>query len=1059
MSGRSAYVRKKITEPNTSDNATQPARRRAQSSGNGLSGDNGSLKDHMLPQGTGYGTTNARFLKFSGLSQENESNDRDNAGSDKSGSDEGGRRGSFPQHQGPMPDYAYARARRPVLRTEDVSGIERSDFRSTVDKTSDGIRKGITKAFTLGLKKKKTADLPDERAPPAATIRPQYDYDDFAMSEVSTPSQKTPPVRDGDGQKCTLPPPSAKLPPLPTTSTAPPMKRWLGSQRPVQKWNKLRKDPELWDPNGDVLIYFGRKDQPRRPNPSFRLSSHIIEATESRFLINMLGEGSTEDVYGNPISLATSFVGLPPLKRNGGYSQATPLVSDDTALAEADGQISYEMYFPTPVTLNKHDAHLHAITTRNVFALLYHASLVGLSLFQALSNLLDRLDSYMEPNSDNVGLILNYLCARGIDDARNDAETAVSMLAWSELPEVRWEEGWREAFLHCAGMYSQLEACTDFKQLTPVTRALLERACLEKQLRVQAAEERLAAFTFEDMWLAESSNTTNSSKGAAERLQQFLVSQYAQTYGSWPPAENGASSTDGEDMWLTRTVAQTLQKDFGVLYDYLVNRDIIWDESETRSSRKWIMVSESGDKSFNADTTDLLLTDMLIEYDNRMRFPHIPHPYPLIPDSIPPSGQSTPTTEGRDKAKKDAKSKPQANDRNLEQRVHLAYTEATNVYALGTAFAQSDLVEKFTRFEKSDHIGLVDPFCARRGRWVVIYAVLQTLASVSVDAPGVRYKEGVAYHLSPRLKGARIPPWKGVQSPMAEATHELSHCWLASRSWGSSTSASSVLADSAAEESDADVRDPVARMARRQLLQQQQQQETAGTISRSGHVLSHPSTSSWSSNADGLMPDGRQSAWSSTSGASTPTMTAGWSVKSGASQSTYSDDTNSNSARIPAFSLHQNYHQQQQQHHIHPCSPAPRGDIPRSPSARGRKNNAVTVEGRKMETRRERAQDTQKWPTPSRVQPSHPSSNNSDKRMKAVPPTTSGLDVPGNGDFFNVPSSLGGPDVHEPEDDSNDGATSKDRLESCGGLGPLIRDFDELDLVIEEQAYGQDESI
>lgn len=504
--------------------------------------------------------------------------------------------------------------------------------------------------------------------------------------------------------------------------------------------------------------------------------------------------------------------------------QPTPPISEDASLAEADGQISYEMYFPTPSNMTKIDQIRHHITTRNVFALLYHASLVGLSLYQALSDLHTRLEAYMPPEADNVGTILNYLSARGIDDVRNDAETAVSLLAWSEGSEVRWEEGWRESFLHCAGMYGRLESCADFKNITPITRALLERACLETQLRVQAAEERLADFQYSDMWppavasTASSSGpvTTSPAKASADRLQKFFVAHYMRVYGRWPPPAAPPTHHEGnvgggngdEEIWLTRTVAKSLQKDFAALYDYLVNRDIVWDGSETRSSRKWLMVSESGNRGFDADTPDLPMTDMLIEFDNKLRFPHIPHPYPLVPESIPPPvNLSNGTKEKPSKKNKNGNNDNNTNVGNrsgaLERRVQLAYTEATNIYILGSDFTQSDLIDAFVKFEKADRTGEVDPSTARRGRWVLVYGVLQTLASVSVDAPNVRYREGVPYHLSPRLKGAKMPPWKaggpnslplmgsshsGAAGSGEEAAHELSHCWAVVRSWNGGNS-------------------------------------------------------------------------------------------------------------------------------------------------------------------------------------------------------------------------------------------------------------------------------
>lgn len=570
----------------------------------------------------------------------------------------------------------------------------------------------------------------------------------------------------------------------------------------MSRWNKLRKDPELWDPNGDVLVFLGRKGQASKQPPSFRLSSHIIEATESRHLITLLREGSTEEDIYLPPSPAGYGSHLGP----GREGPLTPPISDDSGLRdELEGQISYEMYFPPPANLNRVDQLRHQITTRNVFAVLYHASLVGTSLYQALSDLHTRLDSLMAPDNDNVAQIVKYLQVRGIDDVRNDAATAVSLLAWAESQDVRWEDGWRECFVHCAGMMDgQLDKSPDYKFTTPIARALLERANLETQLRVQAAEERLGEFAYGDLWTVAGAGASGSARGAADRLQEMLQSHYARAYGSWPPSSSSAgrgssrgSDGDGdglEDAWLTRTVAMALQKDFGALYDYIVDRDIVWDVSEARSGRKWMMVSESGNRGFEADSEDAPMTDMLIEFDNKFRFPHMPHPYPLIPESIPPV--IAPATSGslfKSRKAESSSSGSSGNSRSgaTERRVQLAYTESTNIYALGSDFVQSDLVDAFVRFEKSDRIGDVDPAEARRGRWVLVYGILQTLASVCVDDARVRYTADVSYHLGPRLKGTRIPPWKrggrkGVNDGMGAGAHERSYCWQAPEHWGSS---------------------------------------------------------------------------------------------------------------------------------------------------------------------------------------------------------------------------------------------------------------------------------
>ncbi|KAI1463247.1 uncharacterized protein F4812DRAFT_255161 [Daldinia caldariorum] len=1023
MSGRSAYVRKKITDTKSGGRSSE-SRRYSES-------DDISINDHGFPQGTGYGTTNARFLKFTEPSREielanyrsyiinsgNPSSSSQSGGSE-SGRKDGGSNNSQP-HQGPMPDFAYARTRKPVLRTEDVSGIERSGFRSAVDKKSDEFRKNLTKAFTFGARRKKLAE--NARSECSAATRSYNDSEFFDVHELPSTSIQTPQqlVWDPEYQQIVSPPPSVKLPPIPPPSTTPLIKRWISAGRPAQRWNKLRKDPELWDPNGDVLVFFGRRGQSPRPNPSFRLSSHIIEATESRFLITLLREGSTEDEYDPRVHVSQSPIGAPPMLRShsthpqlsynlGRNGQPTPPVSEDTSLTDIDGQISYEMYFPTPPTMGKVEALRYAITTRNIFALLYHASPVGLSLSQALSDLLERLKAYMPTEADNLGTILNYLSARGIDDPRNDPETAVSLLAWSETPEVRWEEGWCEAFAHCTGMYSRLEACADFKFVTPVTRALLDRAYLETQLRVQAAEERLAEFSCEDIWPTTGPVARGSAKDTAERLRQFFISHYAKVHGYWPPPEAGARTAEGEETWLSRTLARQMQKDFGALYDYLVNRDIVWDETEERSSRKWMMVSESGNKSFEADTPDLPLTDMLIQFDNRMRFPHIPHPYPLVPESIVLNNTSS-ASSSRERFKKDKNSsannaKQASDDRNAERRAQFAYTEATNIYILGSDFKHSDLIESFVKFEKTDQVGALDPFVARRGRWVLIYCILQALASVSVDAPNIRYKDNVSYHLSPRFKDSKTPPWKhGASAPDAEAYHKLSHCWLAPWTWQQSGSGGESADSDGSTDSNMHSGDPVLRMMRAQAQKLPRPPRT---------VTSRSSNGGWYTPRSVLSPTNSVAIPAPL----TPTTTWGG-----------SDDTASSIIR-PSSSA--GYYQGQGQGRKSYASS--RGARSERSYATFGPGSAGLGGGRLEEARQPPLHQQQGMSTGM-------STSMSIQRTKAPAPLDLNLDVTQVDGFLDPshsPSSVGGAHILSPN--------------SSDGLGPVIRDFDELESVVEE---------
>jgi len=661
-------------------------------------------------------------------------------------------------------DLAYARVRKPHVPAIDVSGIEKSSFRSMMDKKSESVRKGLVKTFG---KKKRNNDL-DGRPPTSATIRPESHELDSG-EYVPPPSVVRARQQQLNGPEFVRPgPPQTKLPPIPQ---GPQLKRWVGAGRPSQPWNKLRKDPELWDPNGDTLIFFGHEThQVSRPPPSFRLQSHVLESTESRFLITLLREGSTEDAnsFGMPPSPLSSpgMRSIQPARIN--QHQHTPPMSEAGTNGCDDAQISYEIYFPAPMNQTKVDTLRHQVTTRNVFALLYQASLVGLNLHQALTDLHERLEVYMPPETDAAGMIIDYIVTKGIDDVRENPAMATAILAWSESQGVRWEEGWKEAYVHCAGMYNRLDSTPDYRYVTPITRALLERASLEVQVRVHSAEDRLSDFDFKDMWNPMTSGNPVS-RAAFERLQKFFSQYYKASYESWPPA-----APDGHEQWLTRNLAQKLQADFSALYDYFVNRDISWDCSEERSGRKWNLVN-AGNKSFHADTSDCPFTDLIIAFDNLHRYPHIPHPYPLVPESYP---QRSDSKENLFKAKKSGK--PQE-DKMAERKAALAYTESTNIYLLGSDFVSNDFLEAFIRFEKGDRAADADPYAARRGRWVLIYCILQTLASVSVDTPNMRYVNDVSYHLNPRLRGT--PPWKGANQNAQEASHVGSHCWTVRATW------------------------------------------------------------------------------------------------------------------------------------------------------------------------------------------------------------------------------------------------------------------------------------
>lgn len=440
----------------------------------------------------------------------------------------------------------------------------------------------------------------------------------------------------------------------------------------------------------------------------------------------------------------------------------------------APAGIQYEIYIPWPGAETGIHSTIWHITTRNFFAVTYNASsLVGTTLHESLTKLMERLTQYPDylgKGIDKATWITDYIMRHKFDDVRNNPSYAASLLAFSEHPNVQWREGYIEAFVHCVGMLDMgLQTITEWRYISSHTKMFLSNASMETEERIHRAQAWLTSFDFSEMWPV-TAPTNSVARGCFDRLRKWFCKYYENAFLHWPPSNEGT--------WLSRDMVSRMRNDFYGLYDYLVDRDIIFDGAEYRPGQKWAITSRSG-QNFRADTFELPFTDMLLTFDNRNDFPHIPHPYPITPPSVPTA--SKPKSSPFNLAKKSPLSSADLVAQN--RRKTLSYGEASNVYVLRDQYMHTDLVTNFIRFEQSDNIETLDPFEARRGRWLLIYGILQVLATVSVDSPNLRYKEGAQYHLNPQMKG--IVPWaeRGAP-PEEEASHNRSHCWTVPATWG-----------------------------------------------------------------------------------------------------------------------------------------------------------------------------------------------------------------------------------------------------------------------------------
>ncbi len=534
-------------------------------------------------------------------------------------------------------------------------------------------------------------------------------------------------------------------------------------------------------------MYMYMRGSRTKPPPSFRVDSQILVQSGSKMFVDKLyhvsePEGWPKFYPNEPISSrddspeyqSESYFGTrSPTGRHseaGDSDAIRPLGSPMPPVQRAPTGIKYEIYIPWPGADTGIHSTIWHITTRNFFAIMYDSSaLVGTTLHEALTKLFERITTYpdyLAKDVSTVAWLTDYIVRHQFDDVRNNPSYAASLLAFSEMASVQWREGYIEAFVHCVGMLDLgLQTIPEWRYITPHTKMFLSNASMEIEERLHRAQGWLRSFDFSEMWPATGA-PSSVARGCFDRLRKWLCKYYENAFLHWPPSDDAT--------WLTHDMTVRLANDFHGLYDYLVDRDIIFDGAEYRPAQKWAITSRSG-QNFRADTFELPFTDIVLGFDARNNFPHIPYPYPLTPSSVP--------TTSKPKSAFTLK-KPTSPADLLAQtrRKALSYAEASNVYTLRDQYMHTDLVTNFIRFEQSDAVETIDPYEARRGRWLLIYGVLQVLATISVDSPNLRYKESAQYHLCPQMKG--VVPWadRGATAE-EEAEHTRSHCWVVPNTW------------------------------------------------------------------------------------------------------------------------------------------------------------------------------------------------------------------------------------------------------------------------------------
>lgn len=445
------------------------------------------------------------------------------------------------------------------------------------------------------------------------------------------------------------------------------------------------------------------------------------------------------------------------------------------------------------------------IDVRNLFAFFTGQPLVATHRypyqFQIFISIIEMLKKLEYSNYDGTSFgesaqasFAFYLEKQQLADVRHSREATLECLILGEA--MKCADLYNEAFSHAAGKWDAIQTMKSplFHDLSTMTRTRLDNSSRQLKNRLQAINERLTNFDFPSLFAGISSSTSSDEfkmihfknwRLDYENLRKAVRSYYSNLHGQWPPKAKSKKNNFSES-GLNRLVLKCLYDDFSALYDYLVDRKSLTTRGNESPNNK------------DANPTNIALRKLLGEFDDSSPpvQPPIPFDIPLIPTmaSIDPKFELLAPTEVS-----------KANTRKLKS--HEATLIMTKSHNLDTDIGIT-FMDVFLAFEeKESQSKNVQELAEQRiGYWIFIYAVIQSLPLLIVDAPGLHFTKGVEYFLCQPPLGAS--PWieessRGVQMSLyevkgtggysllpddmvnhgVEATFRRSHCWQMAEMW------------------------------------------------------------------------------------------------------------------------------------------------------------------------------------------------------------------------------------------------------------------------------------
>ncbi|OTB10143.1 hypothetical protein K445DRAFT_323276 [Daldinia sp. EC12] len=559
------------------------------------------------------------------------------------------------------------------------------------------------------------------------------------------------------------------------------------------------KVPELWNENGNVLVYLDAKGS--GGSPSFKVPSFVVDYS---LVFNELMEAEMTSPTSSGRSRARSFTGRDSLSAEDATRRVqSPPLSEPEVYGES------RLYLPVSMSSPGHRSQAdmeRLISIRNMFAFLTGQPLVCTkeqpTLFSVFINISSLLKEFEFTNADgstfgdavemSFGFFMDQM---GLADVRHSREKTLESLILGE--RMRSMPLYNEAFTHAVGKYSAIRDLNSplWEQVSVTTRERLERAYFELVNRQNGVNNRLETFDFPALFSGVANSTSRSEykdvkyhtwRRSFGRMRQFVLNYYKATFGSWPPKARSKKNPFTES-GLNRQVLKIMYSDFCALYDLLVDREslttrVIDQNAEEMTSHKNPHLSA--------------MRRVLTEFDQSSPpvLPPIPFDLPKLPDM---------TSVQENFYELSAKEQARLGNNLQEYQTLLILNKA---YDFETFKLDIPFLKEFKEFEYKEAKGRTAAEMAdqRLGYWLFLYVVIQSLPMLVVDAPGLQFTEGVEYFLCQPPKGQ--PPWiedapavrkrwyevagGGVVELSADAVefsiegiYHRSHCWQVAKRW------------------------------------------------------------------------------------------------------------------------------------------------------------------------------------------------------------------------------------------------------------------------------------